>query len=157
MRRGKRLDERARTLDAEHLRKLADEASPEAAESFTADYITLLPRFVERIVRTVGARDNGLVLDASRSLKTKSWLVGALRMNQLCSELELALALADKAAATAVARDIELHLPHLQKALADCPPFTHRSRRSMEGKGGAVQGLISQRPRVRRHSPHLVA
>ena len=104
MRRGKRLDERAKTLAAQHLQKLADEASPEAAESFTTDYATLLPRFVERIVSTVGVRDNDLVLDASLGLKTKSWLVGALRMNQLCSELELALALADWAAATAVAR-----------------------------------------------------
>jgi len=129
MRRGKRLDERAKTLAAQHLQKLADEASPEAAESFTTDYATLLPRFVERIVSTVGVRDNDLVLDASLGLKTKSWLVGALRMNQLCSELELALALADWAAATAVARDIELHLPHLQKALADLPHLTHSTRR----------------------------
>ncbi|WP_395403893.1 hypothetical protein ACHMXB_06760 [Arthrobacter sp. UC242_113] len=130
MRRGKRLDERARTLDAQHLRKLADEASPETAESFSADYVTLLPRFVERIVGTVAARDRDLVLDAALSLKTKSWLVGALRMNQLCSELELALALADWAVATDVARDIERHLPHLQKALADVTHLTHPSRRA---------------------------
>ncbi|MFP3462972.1 hypothetical protein R5O87_19235 [Arthrobacter globiformis] len=129
MRRGKRLDERARTLDAQHLQKLADEASPEAADSYTAEYLTLLPRYVKRIVRTVGAQDNDLVLDASRSLKTKSWLAGALRMNQLCSELELALALADWDAATAVARDIELHLPHLQKALGDVPHLARGTRR----------------------------
>jgi HPt (histidine-containing phosphotransfer) domain-containing protein len=129
MRRGKRLDERARTLDARQLQKLADEASPEAAESFATEYAALLPRFVERIVRTVNAEDNDLVLDAARSLKTKSWLVGALRMNQLCSELELALALADRDAVTDVARDIELHFPHLQKALGDVPELTHRTRR----------------------------
>ncbi|UKA54667.1 hypothetical protein LFT45_01515 [Arthrobacter sp. FW305-BF8] len=79
--------------------------------------MALLPGFVEQIVCTVRARDRDLALDASLNLKTKSWLVGALRMNQLCSELELALALGDWAAASAVARDIELHLPRLQKAL----------------------------------------
>ncbi|RAM36362.1 hypothetical protein [Arthrobacter globiformis] len=136
MRRGKRLGERARTLDAQHLRKLADEASPEAAESFSADYVTLLPRFVERIVGTVAALDRDLVLDAARSLKTKSWLVGALRMNQLCSELELALA--DWAVATDVARDIERQLPHLQKALADVAHLTHPSRRA-----GTVQNAMA--------------
>lgn len=129
MRRGKRLNERAKTLDAQHLQKLADEESSEAAKAFTAEYLTLLPRFVERIVRTVGAQDDDLVLDASRSLKTKSWLIGALRMNQLCGELELALALADWEAATDVARDIKLHFPHLQKALGDVPELTHRTRR----------------------------
>jgi HPt (histidine-containing phosphotransfer) domain-containing protein len=80
-------------------------------------------------VRTVGAQDNDLVLNAARRLKTKSWLIGALRMNQLCGELELALALADWDAAAAVARDIELHFPHLQKALGDVPELTHRTRR----------------------------
>jgi HPt (histidine-containing phosphotransfer) domain-containing protein len=128
MRRGKRLNDRAKTLDAQHLQKLADETCLEAAESITAEYVTLVPRFVERIVRTVGAQDPDLVLDASRSLKAKSWLVGALRMNQLCGELELALALADWDATAAVARDIELHLPHLQKALGDVPELTHRAR-----------------------------
>jgi HPt (histidine-containing phosphotransfer) domain-containing protein len=122
MRRGKQLGEEVKpTLDAQHLQKLVGQASLEAAESFTADYMALLPRFVERIVRTVGARDRDLALDASLNLKTKSWLVGALRMNQLCGELELTLALGDWAVATAVARDIELHLPRLQKALQGGP------------------------------------
>lgn len=118
MRRGKQLGEGVKlTLEVQHLQKLVGQASLEAAESFTADYMALLPGFVEQIVCTVGARDRDLALNASLNLKTKSWLVGALRMNQLCSELELALALDDWAAATAVARDIELHLPRLQKAL----------------------------------------
>jgi hypothetical protein len=77
----------------------------------------------------VGARDGDLALDASRNLKTKSWLVGAVRMNQLCTELELALALADWATATAVARDIELHLPRLQKALTGAPDLVFRTLR----------------------------
>jgi len=38
-------------------------------------------------------------------------------MNQLCNELELALALGGWAAASAVARDIAIHLPRLQNAL----------------------------------------
>lgn len=91
--------------------------------------MALLPRFVEPIVRAVGARDGDLALDASLNLKTKSWLAGALRMNQLCSELELALALADWAAAKAVARDIEVHVPRLQKALTGAPDVAFRPLR----------------------------
>ncbi|WP_087872497.1 hypothetical protein [Arthrobacter globiformis] len=105
------------------------QASPEAAESFAADYMALLPRFVEPIVRAVGARDGDLALDASLNLKTKSWLAGALRMNQLCSELELALALSDWTTAKAVARDIEVHVPRLQKALTGAPDVAFRPRR----------------------------
>jgi HPt (histidine-containing phosphotransfer) domain-containing protein len=105
------------TLDVQYLQKLVKASSLEAAESFAADYTAFLPRFVERITRTVDVRDKDLAVDASHNLKTKSWLIGALRMNQLCSEFELALALGDWAAASAVAQDIGRHLPCLQKAL----------------------------------------
>ena len=57
-------------------------------------------------------------MDTLLSLKTTSWLAGALRMNQLCRELELALALADVAAVATIVQDIEQHLPPLQEALA---------------------------------------
>lgn len=140
MRRGKQLDVGVKlTLDEQHLQKLAEDASVEAAEAFIADYVALLPRVVERIVHTVGSRDRNLALDASLNLKTKSWLVGALKMNQLCSELELALALADWAAAAAVARDIELHLPRLQKALQGCSHLPLRTRlpRSLQATGAS--------------------
>jgi hypothetical protein len=63
------------TLDANHLQRLAQDASLEAAESLTVDYSGLLPRFVERIVLAGGVRDSVLMLDASLHLKTKSWLV----------------------------------------------------------------------------------
>jgi hypothetical protein len=112
------------TLDVQHLQKLTEEASLAAAETYAAEFVALLPRIGGLIVRAVVARDGNLVLDASRNLKSKSWLVGALRLNQLCSELELAVALADWATATAVARDIELHLPRLQKALTRAPDLT---------------------------------
>ena len=128
MRRGKRLDQRARTLDAQHLQK-PQTTSPEAAGSFTAEYVTLLPRFVERIVRTVGRQDNDLVLNAARRLKSKSWLIGALRMNQLCGELELAMALADLDAAAAVAPDMELPFPPPAKGPGDVPELKNRTRR----------------------------
>jgi HPt (histidine-containing phosphotransfer) domain-containing protein len=125
--RGKQLDEGVKlTLDVQHLRNLVGQASLEAAESFTAEYMALLPRFVEQLRCAIGARDRGLALDVSMNLKTKSWLVGALRMNQLCRELELALALGDWAVTTAVARDIELHLPRLQKALQGRPDLALR-------------------------------
>lgn len=120
MHRGNQVGQGAKpTLDMHHLHKLVEEASREAAESFAAEYTALLPRLVERALGTVNARDRELALAASLTLKTKSWLVGALRMNQLCSELELALALADWDTASAVARDIRLHLPRLQKALTN--------------------------------------
>jgi hypothetical protein len=129
VRRGKQLDVGVKpTLDQRHLQKLAEDVSVEAAEAYIADYVALLPRAVERILRTVGSRDRNLALDASLNLKSKSWLVGALKMNQLCGELELALALADWAAAAAVARDIELHLPRLQKALQGGSHLALRTR-----------------------------
>jgi hypothetical protein len=57
MRRGKQLDEVVKpTLDVQHLQKLVGQASLEAAESFTADYMALLPRFVEQIVCTTESR-----------------------------------------------------------------------------------------------------
>jgi HPt (histidine-containing phosphotransfer) domain-containing protein len=113
----------------QHLQKLVDEASLEAAESTIADYILLVPMFVEGIAGAVAARDAAQALDVSLRLKTKSWLIGALRMNQLCSELELALALTEWASATTVVRDIELHLPRLQKALAGAPDLAFPARR----------------------------
>jgi hypothetical protein len=113
----------------QHLQKLMEEASLHAAESFAADYANLVPRFVEQIVRAIETRDRDLTLNASLNLKTKSWLVGALKMNQLCAELELALALGDWSTVAAAARDIELHLPRLQKALAEAPDLAFRTRR----------------------------
>lgn len=130
MRRGNQVGQGSKpTLDVQYLEKLMEEASLETAESYAAEFMALLPRFRERIVRAVVARDADPVLDASRNLKSKSWLVGALRMNQLCTELELAVALADWAAATVVARDIELHLPRLQKALTAAPELAFRAQR----------------------------
>jgi hypothetical protein len=108
-------------LDAQHLEKLAEESSWEVAESFAMEYTALLPRRVDRIVRTVTVRDRNTAMDASLSLKTTSWLAGALRMNQLCRELELALALADVTAVATIVQDIEQHLPCLQEALAGHP------------------------------------
>lgn len=108
-------------LDAQHLEKLAEESSCEVAESFVTEYTALLPRRVDRIVRTVTVQDRDVAMDASLSLKTTSWLAGALRMNQLCRELELALALADVAAVASIVQDIEQHLPRLQEALAGRP------------------------------------
>ena len=69
-------------LDAQHLEKLAEESSWEVAESFITEYTALLPRRVDRIVRTVTVRDRNIAMDTLLSLKTTSWLAGALRMNQ---------------------------------------------------------------------------
>lgn len=114
------------TLDVQHLQKLAEEASPEAADIFAGNYADLLPERVERIIRTVSFRNRETAIDALLSLKSASWLAGALRMNQLCREMELALTLADQAAAISIGQDIELHLPRLQDALCG------RSRLALE-------------------------
>ncbi|MFE4543373.1 hypothetical protein [Arthrobacter sp. NPDC056727] len=53
------------TLDEAHLRCLAGECSPAAAESFADNYKALLPRRVERIILSIGAvmaREIGLHL-----------------------------------------------------------------------------------------------
>jgi hypothetical protein len=123
-------------LDAQHLEKLAEESSWEVAESFVADYTALLPQRVDRIVRTVTVRDQDIAMDASMSLKTTSWLAGALRMNQLCRELELALALSDAAAVASIVRDIEQHLPRLQEALAGRARIVPTSSSAAPPRGG---------------------
>lgn len=114
------------TLDSQHLQHLAEQAALEVAESFATDFTSTLPRRVERIMHAVSVRDRDLAMSASLNLKATSWLAGALRMNQLCRELELALALANWAAATSVAHAIQLHLPRLQDALA-CRPSAARA------------------------------
>lgn len=119
------------TLDSQHLLHLAEQAALEVAESFATDFTSTLPRRVERVMHAVSVRDRDLAMSASLNLKATSWLAGALRMNQLCRELELALALANWAAATSVAHAIQLHLPRLQDALA-CRPRTAHSDPSLQ-------------------------
>lgn len=109
------------TLDAQNLRKLARDVCPDAVESFAANYTDHLPGRVDRVVRTVGDRNLERAMDATLSLKTASSLVGALRMTQLCRELELALASEDLPEAGIAAHEISLHLPDLQEALVGRP------------------------------------
>lgn len=127
------------TLEAQHLQQLSEEASLEVAESFASDYTALLPQRVQWIVRTVSVLDRGMAMDASLTLKSTSWLAGALRMNQLCRQLELALALAEWPAAISTAQDIVLHLPRLQDALASRPSLT-------SGAASAGQGTSPDPP-----------
>lgn len=132
-------------LDAQHLEKLAEESSWEVAESFAREYAALLPRRVDRIVRTVTVRDRDLAMDASMSLKTTSWLAGALRMNQLCRELELALALSDAAAVASIVQDIEKHLPRLQEALAGRQRFAADGPDVSREQHGAGRPIVDVR------------
>jgi hypothetical protein len=105
-------------LDAQHLRNLAEECSTAAAEAFADNYTALLTQRVDRIIRSVGVGHREVALDAALSLGTASSMAGALQMSRLCRQLENALVAADLAAAAGVARDIDLHLPELQEALA---------------------------------------
>lgn len=111
-------------LDPECLRELAEESTTAAAESFAASYRALLPERIDRILQSVGTGNRHKGIEAALSLKVASSMAGALRMSQLCRKLELALSMADMAAALAAARDINLHLPDLHEALAARPPIT---------------------------------
>ena len=113
------------TLDGQHLRNLAEECSTAAAEAFADNYTALLPQRVDRIIRSVGVGHREMALDAALSLRTASSMAGALQMSHLCTQLEKALVVADLAAAAGVARDIDLHLPELQEALASRPRPDH--------------------------------
>jgi HPt (histidine-containing phosphotransfer) domain-containing protein len=106
------------TLDGAHLRRLAGECSPAAAGSFADNYTALLHQRVERIILSIGAGDREMATDAALSLQASSAMAGALRMSRLCIQLEQALLADDLAAAAGMAREIELHLPELQEALA---------------------------------------
>ncbi|WP_314194821.1 hypothetical protein [uncultured Arthrobacter sp.] len=106
------------TLDGQHLQNLAEDCSAAAAEAFADNYAALLPQRVDRIIRSVGVGHREMALDAALSLRTASSMAGALQMSHLCAQLEKALVVADLAAAASVARDIDLHLPELQEALA---------------------------------------
>ena len=106
------------SLAGQHLRDLAEDCSTAADESFADNYTALLTQRVDRIVRSIGVGHREMAMDAALSLRTASSMAGALRMSHLCSRLEKALAAADLAAAAGVARDIDLHLPELQEALA---------------------------------------
>jgi HPt (histidine-containing phosphotransfer) domain-containing protein len=106
------------TLEGQHLRNLAEECSTAAAETFADNYTALLTHRVDRIIRSVGVGHREMAMDAVLSLRTASSMAGALQMSHLCAQLEKALVAADLAAAAGVARDINLHLPELQEALA---------------------------------------
>ncbi|MFF2314649.1 hypothetical protein ACFVTE_00065 [Arthrobacter sp. NPDC058097] len=106
------------TLDGQRLRDLAADCSTAAAEAFAANYSALLAQRVDRIIRSVGVGHREMAMDAALSLRTASSMAGALRMSHLCIRLEKALVAADLAAAAGVARDIDLHMPELQEALA---------------------------------------
>jgi HPt (histidine-containing phosphotransfer) domain-containing protein len=106
-------------LDGAHLRRLAQECSPAAAESFADNYAALLPQRVDRIIRSIAAGDRAMATDAALSLRTSSAMAGALRMSRLCTQVEQDLLAADLAAAAGAAQEIRLHLPELQQALAN--------------------------------------
>lgn len=124
MRRRTRQAEAPPLLAPECLLGLAVETTTAAAESFAASYASLLPDRVDRIIQNVGTGNRHQGIDAALSLKAASAMAGALRMSHMCRQMEEALVMADMAAALTIARDIKLHLPDLQEALAARPPMT---------------------------------
>lgn len=113
-------------FDRRPLKRLAREMkSKEAAEKFAAAYAKLLPQRVDKISHALTTGDNDLAMDAVLSLKTSSSMVGALRMEQHCVRLELALVKTDHTAAIQAGELVRQHQPQLEKALGG-----HTARRA---------------------------
>ena len=57
-------------------------------------------------------------MDAALSLKASSSMIGALRMEQICEDLEQALVMADRDNAVTAGQEAQEHLPELAAAIA---------------------------------------
>lgn len=108
-------------LDGRRLRNLALVMDRSAVDRFAAAFRDLLPCRVDRIGHTLDIWDRDAAMDAVLSLKTSSSMVGALRMEQLCHRLEVAVSLADYTAAVEAGEEIRMHRPQLQDALDAFP------------------------------------
>lgn len=63
---------------------LAEHVGSSAAESFLANYLTMLPARLERIVRALEVQDMDQALDAVISLKVASAMAGARDLEREC-------------------------------------------------------------------------
>lgn len=84
---------------------LADETGDMTAQRFLDEYLGLLPRRQDRIIRELADGDVGKAMDAILSLRTTSAMAGAVRLSSYCQYLQDELALgniADRTKTSAV-------------------------------------------------------
>ncbi|MFX1821251.1 hypothetical protein PV768_15835 [Pseudarthrobacter sp. CC4] len=109
-------------LDDQRLRKMAEDTTCAVAEQFATDYGRMLPCRILRIGGAVHAGDREAALDAALSLKTSSALIGALRMELICTRLQHAIERADSHEAEKALQEAQHHQPQLAAALANTAP-----------------------------------
>lgn len=84
-------DQSLPVLDSTALRVLEDEAGEGASRRFVEEYLLMLPARAARILRGLGGEDPETVSRALISLRVTSAMVGALRLEWFCADLERAL------------------------------------------------------------------
>jgi HPt (histidine-containing phosphotransfer) domain-containing protein len=85
--------ERPPIVDARVLKRLRNElgADAEYSSTFVEHYLTQLPLRTARLRDALMAADRTAALDTVLSLKTASWMVGAICLGTVCKELEFTL------------------------------------------------------------------
>lgn len=85
-------DQSLPVLDSAALKVLDDEAGGSASRRFVEEYLLMLPTRAARILKGLAGEDPELASQALISLRVTSAMVGALRLEGLCADLERALA-----------------------------------------------------------------
>lgn len=85
---------------------LAHEAGETAAQRFLDDYLRVLPARQGRILAELSKGEVEEAMDAVVSLKVTSSMVGAIRLNGYCQQLQDQLTIGHIADAAAVAADL---------------------------------------------------
>lgn len=78
-------------LDSAAIGALQDEAGEVVARRFVEEYLLMLPARAARVFKGLSGEDPELASEALISLKVTSAMVGALRLEALCADLERAL------------------------------------------------------------------
>jgi hypothetical protein len=98
---------------------LAHEAGETAAQRFLDDYLGLLPRRQDRILAELSKGEMEEAMDAVVSLKVTSSMVGAIRLNGYCQQLQDQLTVGNIADAAAVAADLAVLVPAFIRAVKE--------------------------------------
>jgi hypothetical protein len=88
------------------LRLGQDLESNEAAVSYAAAFLEMLPGHIERLLSTVRQASTAAAMDAVLSLKVRSYMVGGIAMEQSCRVLEKCLSDGDTSSAVIAAQRV---------------------------------------------------
>lgn len=88
------------------LRLAEDLESNDAAVSYAAAFLEILPGRIERILSTVRQASSAAAMDAVLSLKVRSYMVGGMAMEQSCRALEKCLSDGDTSSAIIAAERV---------------------------------------------------